>query len=182
MDEYQQRFAKFIDLLEKRAIVPIENTEVKESCTATLLLIFVVVDALSKITCCDQIYKSSNSGKRFKYFLSEVLKNRYSTYKNAIYNLRNNIVHTGLNTKVILSKDTNTQKHLIVDNGNLWINSNQFLIDIKSAIDRIKINVTARGTYYINVKKRIKRFNLIQIDNEDDLATPSPGPDEETFS
>ena len=47
----------FLGLLEERNINSIDaGFKIKESCTATLLLIFAAIDSLSKITCTDPEY------------------------------------------------------------------------------------------------------------------------------
>ena len=58
MEEVEKKFKNFINLLEKRTINSIDNLDIKESCTATLLLLFAAVDSLSKITCSNSEYDS----------------------------------------------------------------------------------------------------------------------------
>ncbi len=48
--------------------------------------------------------------------------NKYAVCKYKIYGLRNDIVHTGINTKVILSNSQDHEKHLESVDGYLWIN------------------------------------------------------------
>ena len=54
MDKVDNKVNNFISLLKERTINRIDDTDIKESCTATLLLIFAAVDSLSKITCNDR--------------------------------------------------------------------------------------------------------------------------------
>ena len=79
MEEVKNKFSKFVNLLKERTINSIDNLEVKESCTATLLLIFAAVDSLSKITCSKSEYDSykENQGNkvRFTGFLDKVMGN-----------------------------------------------------------------------------------------------------------
>src|SRR5665647_464116 len=107
----EKKVADFFDLLHDRAIRPIESSDIKESCTASLLLMFAVIDSLSKITCTSEEYvqfmKGTGNKVRFKNFLGNVMGDHYGYYKDQLYNLRNDIVHTAINTKVILSKDLN---------------------------------------------------------------------------
>ena len=104
--------------------------------------------------------------------------NKYAVYKDNIYGLRNGIVHTGINTKVILSKGQDHEKHLKSINGYLWINTNQFLDDFKKAIEQIKNDIDVQGQFYQNAKDRIRDFNIIEVDEQHDIPSPSPGPDE----
>jgi hypothetical protein len=192
MKKEDNNFSKFINLLEKRTINLIENSTIKESCTATLLLIFAAIDSLSKITCGKEDYKSykeRNSGneKRFKGFFKMAVKNKYMDKKyedriHEIYSLRNNIVHTGINAKVILSKNQDYERHLRSIDGNLWINTNQFLIDFKKCVEEIKKDIDNKGQFFNNAKERILDFNEIEIRDNTRAPFPSPGPDGEIFS
>ena len=185
MEEVENKFSKFVNLLKERTINSIDNLEVKESCTATLLLLFAAVDSLSKITCSNSEYDSYKKKKgnkvRFTGFLDKVMGNKYAVCKDNIYDLRNDIVHTGINTKVILSKSQDHEKHLKLIDGYLWINTNQFLDDFKKAIEQINIDIKNKGRYFKNAMNRLKEFNIIELDEQQDVAPPSPGPDDSPF-
>lgn len=187
MEEVEKKFNNFVTLLEKRTINSIDKFDIKESCTATLLLLFAAVDSLSKITCSvDQyeLYRKNKSGNksRFKGFLDKVMGNKYAVCKDDIYELRNDIVHTGINKKVILSKSRDYRKHLTKScDGYLWINTNQFLNDFKETIEKIKNDINVKGSFYDNAKDRIRDFNIIEVEDNDDMPSPSPGPEDELF-
>lgn len=182
MDEIDRNFNDFINLLKERTIDPIDNTDIKESCTATLLLIFAAIDSLSKISCDDKHYSQFQKNKsgnkdRFTDFLENVMGGKYSTFKDAIYVLRNDMVHTGINTKVVLSKNQNDSKHLQEVNGHLWVNTKQFLDDFKEALKRIQVEIQKKGMFIKNASNRLTDFNIIELDKQWDTPTPSPGPD-----
>ncbi len=185
MNEADKKIKDYINFLEERTIKPIDDTDIKESCTATLLLLFAAVDSLSKITCSDsdyKLYKKKRGNKvRFTGFLSEVMGNKYAVRSDDIYDLRNDIVHTGINTKVILYKSQDHEKHLQLLDKYLWINTNQFLDDFKKAIDEIKNDIDEQGQFYQNARDRLKNFSIIEVDEQHDIATPSPGPEDEPF-
>jgi hypothetical protein len=185
MEEADKKSKNFINLLKERTISPIDNTDIKESCTATLLLLFAAVDSLSKITCSNSEYelykKHTGSKDRFISFLDKVMGNKYAVYKTNIYDLRCDIVHTGINTKVILFKSQDHEKHLQLFDKYLWINTNQFLNDFKKAIDEIKNDIDEQGQFYQNARDRLNNFSIIEVDEQHDIATPSPGPEDEPF-
>lgn len=185
MDEADKKFKNFINLLKERTIYPIDNTDIKESCTATLLLLFAAVDSLSKITCSDHefdLYKKNKGNKfRFTGFLDEVMGNKYADYKDHIYSLRNDMVHTGINIKVILSKSQHHEKHLQLVGGYLWVNTKQFLIDFKEAIEQIKIDIDEQGKFYLNAMNRLKEINIIEVEEQHDIPFPSPGPNDSFY-
>jgi hypothetical protein len=183
MSKSHQKITDFIDLLKKRTIEQIENTDIKESCTATLLFIFAGIDSLSKITCDDNDYallKQKKGNKvRFIDFLKNVMGNKYSTFSGEIYDLRNDLVHTGINTKVVLSKNSKSKEHLQEMKGYLWINTQQFLNDFKESLKQISDNITNGDIFFQNAMDRLREFNIIEVYKLQD--GPSPGPEDEFF-
>ena len=95
MEEVESRFNDFVNLLKKRTIDPIANTAIKDSCTATLLLLFAAVDSLSKITCTDSEYcsykKKKGNRERFIGFLDKVMCNKYAARREDIYELESKL-------------------------------------------------------------------------------------------
>jgi len=187
MNEEATKIDRFLCFIEQRIIERIEGTDIGESCTATLLLIFAAIDSLSKITCSDrefEEYKKPNGKRgnrhRFTGFLGNMMPQEYENHKQEIWNLRNDIVHTGIGTKVILSKNDLDTRHLEEANGHLWINTRQFFNDFIEAFHRIKKDIRNKGSFYQNARNRLNDFNIISIDDEDP-ATPSPGPDDSVF-
>ena len=183
MSKSHQKITDFIDLLKKRTIEQIEHTDIKESCTATLLLIFAGIDSLSKITCDDRDYDllKQKKGNRVRFidFLNNVMGNKYSTFSGEIYDLRNDLVHTGINTKVVLSKNPQDKEHLQEVNGYLWINTQQFLDDFKGTLKQISDNIANGDIFFQNAINRLKEFNMIEVYKQQD--GPSPGPQDEFF-
>lgn len=182
MDATDKKISEFLNLLQKRTIDPIDNTDIKESCTATLLMIFAAIDSLSKITCTDDEYKLFKNRKgnkiRFTNFLEKVMGLNYARFKNRIYDLRNDVVHTGINTKVVLSKNAYDGEHLQEVDGYLWINTNKFLDDFKDILTKIHRNIEAKDIYFQNAANRLQEFNIIKIERE---PMPSPGAADEVF-
>lgn len=177
----EEKINFFFDLLNQRTIEKIENTNINKSCTATLLLGFAVIDSLSKITCPDDQYELFRNKKgnqiRFKGFLENVMGGNYGLLKDELYDLRNDIVHTGINTKVVLSKSAGDH-HLKKMNGYLWVNTVNFLDDLKRTIERIKEDIEANGQYLQYATNRLRELNIIEVERD---PMPSPGPDDSPF-
>lgn len=178
MDE---KITDFFDLLNRRTVEAIESSDIKESCTATLLLLCAAIDSLSKLTCDNHQYAAflRNQGNRvrFEHFLQDVMGGDYGRLKVQLYLLRNDIVHTGINTRVVLSKYPN-DNHLEEVDGYLWVNTGRFVDDLKQAIQRIKEDIEANGPYHQNATNRLVQLNIIEVDQD---AIPSPGPDDSPF-
>ena len=180
MDAAEKKFADFLDLLIKRTIYPIHNSDIKESCTATLLLIFAAIDAISKITCNDTVY-AQGSKARFKHYLSNDMGAGYGVFETQIYALRCDIVHTGINTKVTLSKKPNDTRHLEQRADGFWINTLLFLADFEKSIIEVKKKVYSKGDYYNNVQNRLSELVMIELDETNEQPEPSPGPRDTIF-
>jgi hypothetical protein len=177
----EKRIEDFVNLLHRRTIETIDNSDVKESCTATLLLIFAAIDSLSKVTCDDAQYTAffnrRGNRERFEHYLQDILDGGYGRWKEQLYALRNDIVHTGINTKVVLTKRP-ADHHLEEVDGYLWVNTTKFLCDFKQTVCQIKADIEANGQYGRNATKRLADLNIIEVDAD---VTPSPGPDESPF-
>jgi hypothetical protein len=179
MDSTSKKIDEFFALLEQRTINSIDaNLPIKESCTATLLLIFAVIDSLSKITCDETQYAPFLKNRRgdrdrFLNFLQNDMRHSYATFKEQLYDLRCDVVHTGINAKVILSKDIHAS-HLEEVDGHLWINTSQFLDDLKETVREIRRKIEAKGTYFQNAENRLKELDIIDVDPKEPI--PSPGP------
>jgi len=105
--------------------------------------------------------------------------NKYSTFSGEIYDLRNDLVHTGINTKVVLSKNSKSKEHLQEMKGYLWINTQQFLNDFKESLKQISDNITNGDIFFQNAMDRLREFNIIEVYKLQD--GPSPGPEDEFF-
>jgi len=176
-----KKIEDFFNFLNRRTIETIENSDVKESCTATLLLLFAAVDSLSKVTCDDSKYTAflnkRGNRERFEHYLQDVFGGGYGRLKEQLYALRNDIVHTGINTKVVLTKRP-ADRHLEEVDGYLWVNTAKFLDDLKQTVQRIKADIEANGQYGRNATNRLAELNIIEVDED---PMPSPGPDESPF-
>jgi hypothetical protein len=182
MDANDHKIAEFMDLLEGRTIKKIDDgVIIKESCTATLLLIFAVIDSLSKITCTDPEYALYQQKKgnrvRFTNFLENVMRGPYAQFNDRLYELRNDIVHTGINVKVAMSKEKHAP-HLMEVDEELQINTSQFLDDLKETVKRIRQDIAAKGEYWQHASRRLRELAIIE---EVEEPIPSPGAPEKPF-
>lgn len=178
MDE--KKVTEFLDLLRIRTIARIETSNIKESCTATLMLIFAAIDSLSKITCDKDEYdffiesdmKQGNK-RRFTGFLKERMGGKYTKVADKLYELRNDVMHTGIGTQVTLSRQENGADHLQEVEGVFWVNTLALLSDLEEELDRIYQDIEAKGTFFNNASVRLGDMNIV-VDHAD-AAVPSEG-------
>ena len=180
MDATHKKVADFLGLLRERTIDPIHNSEIKEYCTATLLLIFSAIDAISKITCDDSLY-SQGVKARFKNYLTQNMSAKYKDFRDEIYLLRCDIVHSGIGTKIVLSKDPLDARHLEKVNNALWINTRRFLTDFEESVIRVKENISNEGNYFRYAANRLEQLVLIELDELHEQPMPSAGPKDKVF-
>ena len=105
-------------------------------------------------------------------FLKNVMGHSCALFKDLLYGLRNDIVHTAINVKVVLSKDKDAP-HLKEVNGSLWINTSQFLNDLKETVKEIHLDIADQGTYFQNAANRLQELNFIDV-NEDPMPSRAP--------
>ena len=84
----------WFDIIKKRIITPIKETDIKKSCTATLVLLCAAIDGLGKLSCQNMDYEQAN--KRFKSFLRRMGEN-YEKNADTLWNIRCGLVHNGVN-------------------------------------------------------------------------------------
>lgn len=175
----EDKINNYLAFLNERIIKRLEIKTIKESCTITLLLIFAAIDSLSKITCSLDVYCKGNK-HRFKNLLEEVMSDNYALKQDNIYDLRCDIVHSGINTKIQLSNKVRSIHLEVNEEGILIINTNQFRKDFIDAYNKIQKNIKEKGTFYYNAIGRLNDFYIIENDN--DLAQPSPAPNKPIFN
>jgi hypothetical protein len=99
----------YLRLIEERILAPIEKTGVRESCTATLLLLFAAIDGVGKLLDDDD---HAGSNKRIKTFLG-YMGGDYEVQKNKLLGLRNSLAHSAINVESFLSRtETPIDQHL----------------------------------------------------------------------
>jgi hypothetical protein len=105
----------------------------------------------------------------------------YGVFQTQIYALRCDIVHTGINTKVTLSKNTNDTMPLEQKADGFWINTLLFLADFEKSIIEVKKKVYSRGDYYNNVQNRLSELVMIELDETYEQPEPSLGLQDNIF-
>jgi hypothetical protein len=122
-------------IIDKRIVDPIKKTDIKKSCTATLVLLFAAIDSLGKLSCQDQDYESSS--RRFKSFLKRIGRD-YENISDALWQMRNSLVHNGVNLESYMSATSEGDfgyEHLKTrgPDGFIYINTTTFFSDFCKA-------------------------------------------------
>ena len=89
----QEKIDAYLDIIQERILAPVQNTEIRLSCTATLLLLFAAIDGLGKLLHPDD---KAGSNERIRRFLDYV-GGDYAVHKKRLLGLRHSLVHNAIN-------------------------------------------------------------------------------------
>ena len=107
--ENQNMVDEYLTVLQDRILAPIQNTEIRSFCSATLLLLFAAIDGLGKLI---HTNDKAGSNERIRSFL-DYLGGDYSSCKKELLNLRHSLVHNAINVESFLSHtEMSADQHL----------------------------------------------------------------------
>lgn len=168
-DQVIQKYEKYLNFLLERTIKSVEEHKLYTSCTAVFLLIYTVINSLSKLTCSDAQYESLKDNTesavfdmtRLNDFIYEFFPAYYRPHISRVCFLFSDLLSYGFAYKSVMCRATQySSKHLLWDsNDKLWINSDCLLLDLQDAISQLTMNIREKGKYYQNAEKRL-RANL----------------------
>jgi len=138
MDDRRAKVDAYLNMIMEHVVQPINRTDLKESCTATILLIFAAIDGLGKLTHprCD-----AQPGKRFRHYLSCYMGGEYTRRQDALYKLRCSLAHNALNFSSFISKtEMGEPHHLKYDTalGFLFVSSTVLFRDFCASLSRLR--------------------------------------------
>lgn len=167
----------YFDIIDKRIIAPIKETDIKKSCTATLVLLFASIDSLGKLTCHDKDYESSS--RRFKFFLKRIGKD-YEKNTDVLWHMRNSLVHNGVNLESYMSATSEGDfgyEHLSTrgPNGFLYINTTKFFSDFCKAKRKLLEEIYTDKELFKRAANRLEKLSEDPQDySEDEIFRPTP--------
>lgn len=173
----------YFKIIDERIIAPIQNTDVKKSCTATLALLFAAIDGLGTLTCQDKYYnnKKGSNKKRFESFLKRI-GNKYVKNSNTVWKIRCGLVHSGVNLESYMFATSESDfgfEHLSTrgPNGFLYIDTTKFFSDFCQAKRELREEISKNEEL---LKLSANRLEWLSEDpqeySEDEILRPSPPP------
>jgi len=145
----QDKIDEYLRVIQERILSPIQETDVKNYSTATLLLLFAAIDGLGKLLHPED---EAGSNKRIRGFL-DYMGGGYEIYKKELLALRNSLVHNAINVASFLSRtEMGYDKHLKKMGSDDFIHVNTMVMykDFVSAFNRFQVD-------FKDDKKMIKR-------------------------
>ena len=170
----QEKIDAYLCVIEQRILAPIQETEVRRYCTATLLLLFAAIDGLGKL-----LHRRDTAGPsdRILGFL-DYMGGDYSVHKKELLRLRNSLVHNAINVESFLSKtELGDNQHLKKRGADGFIHVNTTIVykDFVDALTKFRADIKLDPA---KMKRAADRLEWREGNPLDHLnsATPSPPP------
>jgi hypothetical protein len=170
----QQKVMEYFRVIQERILLPIEKTEIREFCTATLLLLFAAIDGLGGLL---HSRKGAGSNARIRRFL-EYMGADYSAKKSQLLALRNFLVHSAISAESFLSKtEMGCDHHLktVGAAGFMYVNTSLMYDDFIKAFVRFRADIESDSALMNRAADRLE-WRDDQAWNEEDGPQPSPPP------
>jgi hypothetical protein len=138
--ENQKKVDEYLNVIQDRILAPIKNTDIGNSCTAVLLLLFAAIDGLGKLI--DPDDKACPS-QRIRCFLV-YMGGDYGVYKKELLILRHSMVHNAINVESFLSHtkmgaDQHLKKMGTADF--IYVNTMKMFIDFEEVFKRFRAEI-----------------------------------------
>lgn len=174
--EDQMRIDEYLRIIKERILVPIEKTDIHQSCTATLLLLFAAIDGLGKL-----LHPNAKARPKQKILcFLEYMGGDYAINKNILWDLRNSLVHNAINAESFLSMtEIGSEYHLKIFGaaGFVYVNTRRMFSDFVEAYNRFCNDIDDDPELMRQVADRLE---WIADNLPDDLGlnipAPSPAP------
>jgi len=135
--EDKDKIDEYLNVIQNRILAPLQKTEVRDYCTATLLLLFAAIDGLGKLLHRDS---KARSNERIRAFL-DYMGGDYKSHKKEILDLRHSSVHNATNVASFLSRtEMGRDQHLkkIGAANFIYVNTRVMYEDFVSAFARFQ--------------------------------------------
>jgi hypothetical protein len=173
----QGKIDEYLDIIQKRILAPIQNTEIRRYCTATLLLLFAAIDGLGKLLHPDEKARPS---QRICGFL-DYMGGDYAVHKDELLHLRHSLVHNAINVESFLSNtEIGNEQHLkrVGVAGFVYVNTSVMYADFVDALRRFRADIQHDPVMLKRAANRLewREESLLDDLGIQDIATPSPPP------
>ena len=174
MLETDSKIDEYFTLIQDRIVGPIENTDVRQSCTATLLLLFAAIDGVGALM---HANPAAGNNARIREFL-KYMGEAYAHKSKQLLKLRHGLVHTAVNVESFLSKTEMTLgQHLktVGSAGFIYVNTTLMYRDFVAAFAKFRADVAKNAELMARASSRLE-WKEDQTWDESDGPMPSPPP------
>ena len=168
----QDKIDEYLRVIEERILAPIQKTEVRHYCTATLLLLFAAIDGLGGLL---HTNNTAGSNKKICRFL-DYMGGDYKVHKKELLKLRNFLVHSAINVESFLSQtemgcDQHLNKMGAADF--IYVNTMVMYEDFLEAFWRFRTDIKHN---LVMMKRAADRLEWREDSPVDYLNIPAPTP------
>ncbi len=172
---------EYLRVIRERILTPIQNTEIRNYSTATLLLLFAAIDGLGKL-----LHPSDKAGSnaRIRGFL-DYMGDGYEIHKEELLALRNSLVHNAINVASFLSRtEVARGQHLKKMGADdfIYVNTRVMYEDFISAFSRFQTDIKnnlelmKRAADRLEWRETADRLEWGEANPLDHPNTPTPPP------
>lgn len=174
----QEKIDEYFSIIQERILKPLQETEVRQYCTATLLILFAAIDGLGNLLHPKDYARPKQRIKQFLVYMG----GDYKVRNKELVQLRNSLVHESLNVDTFLSyvKEGGNQ-HLqeLGAAGFIYVNTSDMYKDFVNAFEKFRKEIYLDP---VMMKRAADRLKVLVIDpssypDTQDITTPSaPSP------
>ena len=178
----QEKIEAYLLVIEQRILEPLQETEVRRYCTATLLLLFAAIDGLGQLL---HPNKNAGSGNRILKFL-DYMGGDYRVRKRELLRLRNSLVHNAIADSFLSKTEMGDDQHLKKRDTDSFVHVNTTVVhkDFVDALAKFRADIKLNSTMmklaadrleWEEAADRSERGEGNPLDHQNS-ATPSPPP------
>lgn len=148
---------RYVTLVWKHVVKPLEDSQVGQSCFAAVMLIFAAVDGLGALL----TETGAGNSERFKTFMRRYFPGKYGECIDDLWKLRNTLMHNALNVASFLSRVPENQiEHLSRLDEYLFVHTEELLRDFKEALDRFECDMQTDAGLFTQAESVLKEHNV----------------------
>ena len=177
ISDNQMKVDEYLTIIQDRILAPIQRTEIRDFCTATLLLLFAAIDGVGKLI---HPNITAGSNERIRYFL-DYMGGDYSARKKELLKLRNSLVHNAINVESFLSHtEIGVDQHLkkMGSAEFIYVNTTIMHKDFVDAFQRFRSEIQSDQNKLQRAANRLewREDNAWNSQEVPDMAVPSLPP------
>ena len=174
MSADRDKIDAYLDTIRLHVLLPITKSDLKESCIATILLIFAAIDGLGKLT---HPKVNAHTEDRFKWYLRMFMPPQYKTNQKPLYKLRNSLAHNALNFTAFISKTHMGKQHHLQPTPHeyIFVSSAVLTCDFEASIRTLEHELAVDPDLVCRAAARLQWIDDDPSSYWTKVATP-PGP------
>lgn len=164
----------YFEIIDEHTVAPINNTDLSKSCVATIMLLFAAMDGLGKLI---HPRDTARVRARFQAFLLRMGKD-YAEHADALWELRNSLMHNALNTVSFMSNTWMGERHHLKresPEGLIFVSTTVLLKDFCAAKDQLQEELRQNPEL---ARRAGERLEWLEDDPQEYWSVPTtpPGP------